>query len=269
MFNKLYTPEWFKIVNPVNLINKLLACFRLFMSNAFTLKSEVYSFGSRIIKKGYTPFSIAASDVLYIKDKDIAGSSSKNIFMYRVLGITDSYELIGCGYTNKIAVLNMDYIINDGVYWFKEHPSIYCYSFIEDNITIYKTVGFSNKYIHTTNSLSPLTDIANSPEACTCYNTVATNGLSGAINSLYLYQQGVYTTDGAHGSFKHIWRDKDRLFGVTDTGNIISAPVIDKISINLDNKLKIDSTPDYFTVELNNIHYPLLQNNYQDHLYIY
>lgn len=267
MFDKLYTAEWFKIVNPVGIIDKLLTCFRLLLSPIVRITDKIYTFNNRVVSSGYDVLELKTEDILYVENKDIAGMPDKCLFKYRVTNIDKNYEMLGCGYTDKIAVRNMHYIIKDGVYWFNEHPSVYCTSFLQNKDVIYKTVGFANDYTHIQQALKPQTDSVLTPESANSYNTITVNGLMGALNTLYLYQQGIFSTDGLHGNFQYIWEEQGRIFGITDTGNLISAPYTDKVSIKYADKVKIDTTPDYFTVELNNIHYPVsyLANDLQSY----
>ena len=258
MFKNLYTPEWFKIINPYGLIDKLLTLFRVLLSPLFRITNSTYSFNTSVVRKGYVLVEFKESDVLYVKDKLIAGTDEiPEDFVYRVTNITQELEMIGCTYTDNIAIKNMDYVIRNGVYWFKEHPSKFCYTFFDNSEPSYNTIGFSNDCMKVPKGFTSITSYSTSFSTSTIYDVVIKNGLQGALNTLYLAYQGIYTSAGVHGKFIYTWKEGSRIFGITDTHTFITSPTLDKVAINYMDNFKIDSTPDYFLVDLDNVYYPV------------
>jgi hypothetical protein len=256
IFNKLYTPEWFKIVKPYGIINRLITCFRLLLPVLAKINTKIFANRYKIQRKGYDIISFKASTVLDTKDLEVISGHPNTKYPYRVTGITSTYTSIGCGYTDNIAIQNKDYIIVDGVYWFRQDPSIYCYVYTEEGEIVYYTVAFCSDYTSLTTSYKAGTIIGNTPTENTAYDNVIMHGLYGADNSLSLLGKGIFTTDGLQGIAKRIWREKDYTFVVTDTGNFIAFH--DKSGVTVNNKIIVnESVQHYFTVNIDDVDYPV------------
>lgn len=256
IFNKLYTPEWFKIVKPYGIVNMLITCFRFLLPVFAKINTKIFDNRYNIQRKGYDIISFKASTVFNTTGLIVSGGHPNTKYPYRVTGIRSTYASIGCGYTDNIAIQNKDYIIVNGVYWFKQDPSIYCYVYTEDDEIVYYTVAFCSDYTSLTTSYKARTITSNTPIENTAYDNVIMHGLHGADNSLSLLGKGIFTTDGLQGTAKRTWREGDYTFIVTDTGNFIAFH--DKSGVTVNNNIVVDeSVHHYFTVNIDGIDYPV------------
>lgn len=239
-FATLHTPEWLKIINPKGLVDRILACFKFLVPRTCIITNKPLRYKHSIIRKGYIVLSFKGEDVTYVADKLIAGGDTHNaVYPYRVKTSYPVVEILGCGYTDAIGIRNYDYIVKAGCFWFREHPSKFCYTYIKGGETVYQTIAFCADYEHTIQAFKPVSDVATTPEEAQTYDNLIVQGFSGISNAMYLKHMGILTNNGVHGNIIKQWVDKDRTFIITDTGNFVSMYNDQAIAFIKDNKIII------------------------------
>lgn len=264
-FHKLFTPEAFSLINPKGLVNQIIKFFRLCLGNIPTHSSKTVSYKDSVVKQRYTFVTIKDSDVRVVRNFNISGdgliaggsSSPLHAFNYQCT-IDGDWTILGCGYTEKMAVLGVDYIIKNGYYWFKEHPSIFCYATEDSGDVFYLTVGFGGSYKQVNRHYAPESSLFSNPDGALLYDTMLRNGFKGLDNSKYLALQGISATKGLTGVVEHVWKHDNMVHATTSSGTLIHAP---EGCLKLVKGKVVDYVhkhPETFTVKLNDVYYPVM-----------
>lgn len=258
-FNKLHTPEWLKIIQPYGLVDKIISFLRVLLSSIIPISSDALRIKYAVYREGYSVVIFKASDVIYVENKLIAGKGINTTeYKWQVRNNSRAFEMLGCGYTENIAVRNMDYKFENGVYWFKQHPSMYSYAYIEGDETVYYTVGFCADYVRSAQSFKPTSASYLTPKDAIAYENSIYNSNNGINNAISLYLKGISTTNGLHGKVKYHWAEQGYNFVITDTDNFIALPTEVKATIKEGSVVQIDETPSaYFHVELEGDYLPV------------
>lgn len=268
-FYKLFTPEAFSLLRPKGLINQIIKFIRLFLGTVQLHTSRTVSCRDSVIKRRYTLVTIKAKDIINVHNTNIAddgmlagiSTSPKHGFNFQCK-VDGKWLMLGCGYTTKIAVIGVDYIIdNNNVYWFKDNPSSFCYTFEDNGEIIYLTVGFGGDHKQLTRQYSPESSVFNNPSVAILYDIMLRNGFRGLDNSRYLALQGIVATKGLTGSVKYKWTQDSTEHAITTTGSMISAPS-GSLNLKLFSPVScVNSQPKTFVVELSENYYPVLTSN--------
>lgn len=259
MFNKLhniYAAEWYKLVKPFGLIDKMLQFIQVLVPALSNTVDSVIAYKYKFVNRQYSFISIKKSDVIYRKDDMIAGTPKYPDYKYVVYNIKGNYEILGCNFTDHIALRGIDYVIYDGLYIFKEHPSKFCYTFEQGKDIVYNTIGSIGDKIHA-NSYTTYKYPAASEQGMHIYdNIIRTNG-SLNFNYIDLHTKGVYTTAGLNGIVTDLWHYNNYTFAILSTGSFVAAHDESNLILNKDEKPVLRDNIKYFTVELDNVHYPV------------
>lgn len=265
MFNKfydIYTSEWYKLIKPFGLLDKLLQFMHISLPFAANIVNYFLAYKYRKLNSSYTFVNIPPTNIHSVNNYLLAGTDSKADYEYTVEGIQDTFYMLGCGFTDNIAFLGVDYIVKDDVYFFKEHPSKYCFTFKHKDNIEYNTVGGVGSQISVIHPKQ-----RNSYSKCelsaSLYDNIMRLAVGNSLNTLYMYQQGVYATKGLHGVVKQLWEDTSYKFAILDTGSFIIAHKDSKLLLQLNEIPRLQNTLQYFTVNLNFVDYPvsMITNN--------
>lgn len=263
-FRKLYVPEWFLIFNPKGLVLQIIKFIKLLLPFHRQSIDASLAYKDTVYKTGYTPIVIKSSDIISVEKTIIAGDniigSEDNIvtrYNYQCKVGAD-WLFIGCGYTNHNATQGIDYIIKDGVYWFIEHPSKYCYTTIDKDEIVYKTVAFGGPNKQVKKAYSPVSATFGSLADAELYNTVIDVNLGGLDNTVHLHTRGITTTGGLNGTVIKTWKQGYKTYAITSEGTFISTTDDNNIHLVKNQKITLNSRPTkFFTINVNNIYYPV------------
>lgn len=272
MFDKLhnlYAAEWYKIVKPFGILDKLLQFIQVLIPYCTNVISKTISYKYKLLNKQYSFISIKESDITYIPDGTlVSGYKDYTNFPYKyiVYNIKDNFNFLGCNFTDHIALRGIDYIIKNDVYLFREHPSKFCYVFNQDSKVVYNTIGCIGGKVQTV--CKNYTKIpANTDTSIRIYDNILKNASNSSLNFIDLYSKYVYTTHGLYGTVVQTWSYNNYKLAILSTNGFVIAHkdsglqlVKGKTPYFLDNIV-------YFTVYLNNTYYPVYRelnnlNNY-------
>lgn len=263
-FNKLFTKEWFILVRPVGLIGQIIKFIKLLLPFNRKNHSSIIAFKNRVIKAGYTIIEIDSRSINYIENSPIAGKGiiansydiPTNTYHYqcKLVGV---WDILGCGYTKSVAVRGFDYIINDGVYWFKKHPSEYCYTTEMDGIPLYHTVAFSGADEQCLVSLSPVSASFSNEDDAAVYDNMIRSQFCGLDNNLHLLLRGIKASKGIAGKIVDYWEQGDKYFIILASGSFVEAHKDSIAKPVIDNTISLNDNIHVFTVKLNDKVYPV------------
>lgn len=259
MFNKLYdiyTSEWYKIVKPFGVLDKLLQFMHISLPWASNMINSFLAYKYHKVNSAYSFISIPEESIHAVGNHQILGVTGPVEYKYIVKDINDTFYMLGCGFTDNLAFIGVDYIVKDGVYFFKEHPSKYCFAFKHKGKVEYNTIGGVGSKI---NVLHPnyRQSFGNSEVVATIYDNIMKLAVGNSFNTLSLYQQGIYADKGLSGIVIKLWKDKDYTFAVLDNGGFVAAHKDSNLTLSVDCKPVLRQTLPYFTIELNGIDYPV------------
>lgn len=263
LLKNLYVPEWFKLFNPEGIISKLIMFIRVLSPSLNKITDKTLSYKCRLVRSGYIVLTIAEDAITYIDSKTFAHSREvPEVYKYRVTGINGKYKVLGCGITPHMAVEGFDYIIRNNCYWFKDNPSKYCYTYMEDQPTHY-TIAFGGDYTKAYQTYDSNRFNLNDHDSLIAYDATIRSGFMGLNNAIPLLLQGLSTTSGIHGEVKQRWVDKDVTFAIMSTGSLVKSYKKDTIGASSVSIPK--SAPSVFTVELDGKQLPVVSGiNYLD-----
>lgn len=224
--NKLHTPEWFKLVNPAGLIDRVMSCLKFLLNIVSRCRAHVGRYRFNVQRKDYFLLTVNISNILNTSNFSIAGITDNALytkFPYRVTNMVEC-DIIGCGYTDYIGIKNIDYIYHSGCCWFREDPTKFFYSYGQKDKIVYYTVAFGSNYSKLIKSYSPLSDIESTPTSIQMYDNLVNNGFNGISNAYSLYQKGIYTNGGVHGIVTDVWKEKNYYCIITNTKTFICIP---------------------------------------------
>lgn len=275
MFSKfydLYTEEWYKIVKPYGLIDKILQFVSILIPLFNNKVDTVISYKYRLLNKRYSFISLDKLKITYVEDYTTFADYEKypDIINYKyvVYGISDTFEMLGCGFTDFTALRGIDYIVKDNVYLFREHPSKYCYTFYYNNKVLYSTIGCVGRKTQVPSVYKDITHIATNIGLCLFDNIIRTSSGT-CLNFVDLYLQGIYCSDGICGTVVSLWDNENYNFALLNTGSFIAAHKSSNMILALDKKPVIENIPEYFIINIKDKIYPVWLednniNNYPD-----
>lgn len=265
-FNNLFVKEWFLIMKPSGLIDKIITYLRLLLHSCTLCITKLLPYKNRVIRNGYNLLHIKASDIIDRSNAiHVAGLKDENEvkhnlqYKYAVYNIRHEFDMIGCGFTQKIGLKGVDYIIFEGVYLFKQHPSVYSYTSIINDEIVYTTAIYSTAYQRLAGAT--YADVSASfPENYKHYHQMAKDLI--VDNSYYTYSQlqGAYISKPLTGVIEKIEDFMGYKLCLTSTKCFIIAHKNSNYSLVLDKPVELKN-PDYYIVKIRNKYYPVCYNS--------
>ena len=244
--SKLHTPEWFKAFRPHELVDKLLFMLRVLLSKLSRIPDRFITYNNRIINKDYSVIVFPKNNIKYIPS---------DVYKYQVTGIDATYEILGYNVA-EIAVKGMDYIVKDGIYFFKSNPTRYCQTYETSGEVWHRTIAVAGGETKVQQALQVNSPF--DPVCCTNYDSMMRYSMNGISNLDALARQGISCRGTLTGKPVLIWKEKNIRCTITDTGSFICAPEQADIIMDYETPITVSNVaPSIFVVELNNKLYPV------------
>ena len=265
---KLYTPEWFKLVKPEGLVTAIIKWFKVLLDVPNTSDPVYQKLRRMPFAKGYSYISVDKCDVHEVTPETlVAGNSELNKeYKYKIDNIPETFEILGCGFTDKWAVRGIDYVVVNNCYWFKRNPANYFYVFTDGSSVKLTSIGFGGGLVKGKDYIvDTSTDPTNIVEH-TGAHVANSLGLFGLCGTVLCNLKGIHINQPIRGKVMQTWQDKTYLCAITQGGTFICAPKESGISLKIGEYPKLQRDPEHlFIVTLNDNTYPVSMGiNYVD-----
>jgi hypothetical protein len=258
MFNKFYNKhveEWYNIIKPFGLLDKIIQFMQILMPRVSNIADTIVSYKYRYLNKGYTFIKFSQENISYAAPGTLVAGGYDTKYPYVVKNINSSTEILGCGYTENMALRGIDYIIKDNVYLFREHPSKYCYTFISKDKVYYTTIGYVSD-ISAIPVIGHTTEVSKEVTA-NIIDTLTKSSAALPGNIFHLYQKGIYVTNGINGTVVKTWANTTYKFAIMSTGGLVAIHKSNPTQLITGSPIHLEDTKNYFTIYLDGIYYPV------------
>lgn len=241
-YKELYTSEWFVAVEPTQLLPSTISVLKLLTDYIDKVPTEYRRISVAKSLQGYKLLDvnidkdvegINKSDVIWNYPKAgetiVAGSTT----VIGLKGVESEYHffwkttisnifLIGDSFTKETAIQGRDFTPTDGGYLFKEHPSRYMTTYLDEGVTKCLAIVRVNKLV---NHIRPYT-VYNSDNVNTSKNIENITSVFtpiGVSRFLHDITEDSYVKDNLGATIVDMWVEQDMMFAITTTGDFISA----------------------------------------------